>query len=60
MKEGGCVYPHVDIIHPCIHLLIQQTCEGFLQVQAYAKSGLELGLPRDGCNEGLEHGEAME
>lgn len=55
-----CAYPDIDIIHPCIHLLVQQTWEGFLHAQAYVRSGPELGLPRGGCNEGLEHGEAME
>lgn len=54
-----CMYPEVDFIHPRIHLLIQQTCEGFLRGQASARSGLELGLPREGCSEGLERGEAM-
>lgn len=52
------VYPNVDIIHLCIHLLIQQSWEGFRHAQA--RSGPELGLPWEGCNEGLEHGEAME
>lgn len=60
--NGGrkCVYPDVDIIHPCIHLLIKQMFEGFLCAQTYAWLGLEHGLPREECSEGLEHGEAVE
>lgn len=57
--EGGrkCVYPDVDIIHPCM-LLIQQMFEDFPHAQVHAWLGLELGLPREECNEGLEHRKA--
>lgn len=51
------MYPDVDIIHPCM-LLIQQMFEDFPHAQVHAWLGLELGLPREECNEGLEHRKA--